>query len=185
MNVRGHIPRVLKAAAAVRSAVLGALVVLLVAVMTVVVLWQVIARMIDFSATWTEELSTYLLMWCGLIGAACAYGRKAHVGMEYFASLLNPRPRLRAALDLLINLLVAYFAVQVLCIGGIGYARNAFASGQLSPTMKNPFTGMPVAVGYLDLCLPISGFFFVTYCIEFFLRDLAGLAGSAARPGGA
>jgi len=147
-----------------RNKILGFFVIVIVAIMVITVLWQVFTRLVlRVPAVWTEESSTYMLMWCGIVGAAYAYGQKAHVGMEYFAYKLNTRHR--RMLEIVIALLVGYFALQVMLVGGINFVRNAFINHQISPTM-----GIPT--GYFYLCLPISAFFIVTYSIEFVFRDV-------------
>ena len=150
-----------------RNKILAFLVVTIVAIMVVTVLWQVFTRLVLKSpAVWTEESSTYMLMWCGIVGAAYAYGKKAHVGMEYFAYKLGTRHR--RILEILISIFVGYFAFQVMFIGGISFSRNAFVNRQTSPTM-----GIPV--GYLYLCLPLSAIFILSYSIEFIFEDVSFL----------
>ncbi len=147
-----------------RNKILGFFVVTIVSIMVVTVLWQVFTRLVLQSpAVWTEESSTYMLMWCGVVGAAYAYGLKAHIGMEYFAYKLNVRHR--RMLEIIIAILVGYFAFTVMLIGGMSFVRNAFVNHQTSPTM-----GIPT--GYLYLCLPISAFFIITYSIEFVFKDI-------------
>jgi TRAP-type C4-dicarboxylate transport system permease small subunit len=150
-----------------RKKVLAYFLIIIVSAMVVAVFWQVLTRIaFKAPAVWTEETSTYLLMWCGVIGAAYAYGEKAHVGMEYFAQKLNKKNGL--ILELIITLLIAYFSFQIFILGGINFVQNAFINGQTSPTMNIP-------TGYLYLCLPISGFFILTFCLEFFIEDLNSL----------
>lgn len=151
-----------------RTKGLGYFVMFIVAFMVLAVFWQVFTRLVMRSpAVWTEETSTYLLMWCGLVGASYAYGKGEHVGMEYFASKMNPL-QLRI-LNIAIQLLVAYFAYRILLVGGINLVRSTFTHNQVSPTMNIP-------TGYLYLCLPISGFFMLTYCVEFFVMDIIKLS---------
>ena len=150
-----------------RNRILGGFVVVIVTIMVITVLWQVFTRLVlRVPAVWTEESSTYMLMWCGIVGAAYAYGQKAHVGMEYFAHKLNARHR--RILEVVIAVFVGYFAFQVMLLGGISFVRNAFINHQTSPTM-----GVPT--GYLYLCLPISAFFIITYSIEFVFKDISFL----------
>jgi TRAP-type C4-dicarboxylate transport system permease small subunit len=151
-----------------RNKILGYFVILLVGVMVVTVLWQVFTRLVlRAPAVWTEESSTYMLMWCGVVGAAYAYGEKAHIGMEYFAHKLGTRQR--SMLEVVIAILVGFFAFKVMLIGGINFVRNAFVNHQTSPTMG-------ISTGYLYLCLPISAFFIITYSIEFIFKDISFLA---------
>ncbi|MFO7903343.1 MAG: TRAP transporter small permease [Pirellulaceae bacterium] len=151
-----------------RDHVLSWFLIFLVLIMVLTVIWQVFTRLVlRDPAVWTEESSTYMLMWCGLIGAAHAYGQHAHVGMEYFSQKLGPFSR--TVLELVITLLVGYFAVRVMIMGGINYARVALINEQETPTL-----GIPA--GYLNLCIPLSGVFFLSYCVEFFVRDTLRLA---------
>jgi TRAP-type C4-dicarboxylate transport system permease small subunit len=150
-----------------RNRILGCFVIVIVAIMVITVLWQVFTRLVlRVPAVWTEESSTYMLMWCGIVGAAYAYGQKAHVGMEYFAHKLSARHR--RILEVVIAIFVGYFAFQVMLVGGINFVRNAFVNHQTSPTM-----GIPT--GYLYLCLPISASFIITYSIEFVFKDMSFL----------
>ncbi len=156
-----------------RNKILGYFVISLVGIMVVTVLWQVFTRLVlRSSAVWTEETSTYMLMWCGVVGSAYAYGEKAHIGMEYFAYKLNARHR--RVLEVVIALLVGFFAFRVMLVGGMNFVRNAFVNHQTSPTM-----GIPT--GYLYLCLPISAFFIITYSIEFIFKDLLFLFGKGEK----
>ena len=141
--------------------------------MVITVLWQVFTRLVlRVPAVWTEESSTYMFMWCGVIGAAYAYGQKAHIGMEYFAYKLGVRHR--RMLEVVIAILVGFFALRVMMFGGINFVRNAFVNHQTSPTM-----GIPT--GYLYLCLPISAFFIITYSIEFIFKDISFLVSKGKR----
>jgi TRAP-type C4-dicarboxylate transport system permease small subunit len=156
-----------------RNKILGSFVITLVGIMVITVLWQVFTRLVlRAPAVWTEESSTYMLMWCGVIGAAYAYGEKAHIGMEYFAYKLGVRHR--RMLEVVIAVLVGFFAFKVMLIGGINFVRNAFVNHQTSPTMYIP-------VGYLYLCLPISAVFMITYSIEFIFKDISFLLGKGEK----
>jgi TRAP-type C4-dicarboxylate transport system permease small subunit len=159
--------KILKSLSKWRNLLLGYFLMLIVGVMLVTVLWQIFTRLVlRDPAVWTEESSTYMLVWCGIIGAAYAYGQKAHIGMEYFSQKLNPGHK--KILEILIAGLVGFFAFRVMMIGGINFVRNAFVNHQTSPTM-----GIPV--GYLYLCLPMSAFFIITYSVEFVFKDVLSL----------
>jgi TRAP-type C4-dicarboxylate transport system permease small subunit len=161
------VKRILKFLSDLRNKILGCFVISLVGIMVITVLWQVFTRLVlRAPAVWTEESSTYMLMWCGIVGAAYAYGEKAHIGMEYFAYKLNLKNR--RILEILISILVGFFAFRVMLIGGINFVRNAFVNHQTSPTM-----GIPV--GYLYLCLPISAVFIISYSVEFVFKDMSFL----------
>ncbi|MCK4296207.1 MAG: TRAP transporter small permease [Candidatus Marinimicrobia bacterium] len=159
----------LKIIAKWRDKTLGFFVMVIVSAMVLAVLWQVFTRLIlKNPAIWTEETSTILLMWTGILAASLAYGKKAHVSMEYFAQKLSFKKG--KILDLVITFLVAVFAFYVMLVGGIRYITIIFQTGQTSPTLG-------IKTGYFYLCLPISAFFILTYCIEFFVQDLLILSG--------
>lgn len=147
-----------------RDKTLEVFVMVIVSAMVLTVLWQVFTRLIlKNPAVWTEETSTILLMWTGILGASLAYGKKAHVSMEYFAQKLSYKNG--KILDLVITVLVAVFAFYVMLVGGIRYITNTFQTEQISPTLG-------IKTGYFYLCLPVSAFFILTYCTEFFIQDL-------------
>ncbi|MCK4447507.1 MAG: TRAP transporter small permease [Candidatus Marinimicrobia bacterium] len=159
----------LKIIAKCRDNTLRVFLMVIVLAMVLVVLWQVFTRLIlKNPAVWTEETSTILLMWTGILGASLAYGEKAHVSMEYFAQKLSFKKG--KILDLVITFLVAVFAFYVMLVGGIRYITITFQTGQTSPTLG-------IKTGYFYLCLPISAFFILTYCIEFFIQDFLILSG--------
>jgi TRAP-type C4-dicarboxylate transport system permease small subunit len=86
-------------------------VVLLMMVMTALVLLNVITRYgFQFSVTWAEELSRFVMIWVTYIGAGLALRQGNHVAFEYVQSLLPPRvvPWLRAAIAVAILVFLAY-----------------------------------------------------------------------------
>ncbi len=90
-----------------------ALVVVLMMVMTSLVLLNVVTRYgFQFSLTWAEELSRFMMIWVTYIGAGLALRQGNHVAFEYVQSLMPPRvvPWLRAAIALGILLFLAFLA---------------------------------------------------------------------------
>ena len=69
--------------------------VLVMGILVVDVVWQVITRFaLNNPSNWTEELATYLMIWVGLLGAAVALRRRAHLGIDFFTLKLDERKRL-------------------------------------------------------------------------------------------
>jgi TRAP-type transport system small permease protein len=69
-----------------------ALVVLLMMAMTALVLLNVVTRYgFQFSVTWAEELSRFLMIWVTYLGAGLALRQGNHVAFEYLQSLLPER----------------------------------------------------------------------------------------------
>ena len=53
------------------------------AMMVIVVTWQVISRYaLGDPSAWTEEVARMLLIWVGLLGGVYAYREKAHLGLD-------------------------------------------------------------------------------------------------------
>jgi len=66
--------------------------VLAVLVLVLDVLWGVFTRYAwGEQAKWSEELARFLLIWISLLGGAVAFGEKAHLGVDYFVGLMDPR----------------------------------------------------------------------------------------------
>jgi TRAP-type transport system small permease protein len=82
-------------------------------VMTSLVLLNVVTRYgFQFSVTWAEELSRFVMIWVTYIGAGLALRQGNHVAFEYMQSLLPPRtvPYVRALVAIGILVFLAYLA---------------------------------------------------------------------------
>jgi TRAP-type C4-dicarboxylate transport system permease small subunit len=91
-----------------------------------------------------------------LLGAAVAFGRGAHLGIDYFVGKLPPRGKL--ATEVLVFLSVAAFSFLVMIVGGVDLVASNLDLGQESPALR-------VKMGYVYLAMPISGFFLTLYAI--------------------
>jgi len=159
-------------------------VILLMGTLVLDVLWGIISRMsgtfvvwlagkgIDAwawiprgQAKWTEELAIYLLIWVSLLGSSVAFAAKAHLGVDYLTSKLDEQAA--RMMEVLVNLLVAFFALSAFIWGGWVLVSETLASGQLSPVMNVP-------VGYVYLVLPISGLFMLIFAFESIVEILTG-----------
>lgn len=128
------------------------------------VTWQVVTRyVLKNPSSWTEEVATYLVMWVGLLGAAVALNRGAHLGIDYFVAKLTPKKRLVA--QSFVFFTIFSFSLLVLLIGGIQLVVDTLQLGQTTPA-----TG--IKVGYWYLSIPISGFFISIYSFEFFINTI-------------
>lgn len=146
---------------------LEVLIVLLVVMLVLVVLWGVVSRFaVNFGMTpslWTEEFARLSLIWVTFIGAAVGFARHEHLGLDYFANLLDPAARL--ALACVGEVVVILFAAIALVYGGLVLVQETLAAGQLTAALQ-------VKMGYVYLAAPIAG-----VCIILFsLRRLLALA---------
>ena len=127
--------------------ILGAVLITMLAVMTLDVLWGVFTRyVLADQASWSEELARFLLIWIGVLGAAYASGQRMHLSIDLLAS----KPvRLIAALIIL-------FALAVFVVGGTQLVLLTAQLGQTSPAL-----GLPMSLVYA--VVPISGLLIIFY----------------------
>jgi len=137
------------------------------AILTIDVTWQVITRFIlKNPSNWTEELATNLMIWVGLLGAAVALNRGAHLGIDYFVGKLSEKKRL--IVEVFVYTMVTLFSVFVMIGGGIRLTIITFMFGQVSPALNLP-------MGYVYLSVPIAGLFLSIYSIEFLIESIQRL----------
>ena len=115
--------------------------------------------------SWTEEVAINLLMWVSLLGAAVAYGTKSHLGVDYFVSKLHPIAR--AISEVIVNLVVGFFACVILIGGGYVLVSETLSGGGLLPALQ-------IKIGYMYLAVPISGLFILLFCIENIVEIVSG-----------
>lgn len=136
---------------------LAGLLVFLMAVMVVVVSWQVFTRYVLASpSTWTSELATFLLIWISLLGAAYALRMKAHLGVELLERSLRGSSRIMHAY--VVYLSVILFAFFVFVYGGTRLVYITLQLEQASAVLQIP-------MGYVYLVLPLSGLLMIYYTV--------------------
>ncbi|MFT6867612.1 MAG: TRAP-type C4-dicarboxylate transport system permease small subunit [Cyclobacteriaceae bacterium] len=134
--------------------------VVLMAVMVINVLWQVASRYIlGDPSLFTDELANFLLIWVGLLGAAYAAGKKAHLAIDILPNKLYGRRKFY--LEVLISLLTLFFAITVMVIGGSRLVYLTLSLEQLSATLRVP-------LGYVYMVIPVSGLLIVFYTLSDF-----------------
>ena len=125
--------------------------------------WQVITRFIlPEPSSYTEEVARFLLMWIGLLGAAYAYRKKMHLGIDIISEKLQGRAKY--VTTLFVYFLTLLVAIAVLIVGGMNLVLLTLELNQLSSSL-----GLPMGLVYL--CLPLSGFLIVLYTVEMLLID--------------
>lgn len=121
------------------------------------VLWGVASRFLLASqSSWTEELARYLLIWVGLLGACLAFEKRAHLGIDYFVGKFHPAGQQLLRVGAL--LVVLFFAVAVLLVGGWKLVTSTLALGQETPALG-------FRKGWVYLAVPISGVFTVLFTL--------------------
>ena len=125
--------------------------------------WQVITRFIlPEPSSYTEEVARFLLMWIGLLGAAYAYRKKMHLGIDIISEKLQGRAKY--VTTLFVYFLTLLVAIAVLIVGGMNLVLLTLELNKFSSSL-----GLPM--GLIYLCLPLSGFLIVLYTLEMLLID--------------
>lgn len=135
--------------------------------LVVCVVWQVFSRyVLNQPSTLTDELARFLMIWVGLLGAAYTVGAQRHLAIDLLAMTLKPRKK--AALGVLINLLIFIFSGAVIVTGGLKLIDKTLTTAQVSAAMQIP-------MGYVYLILPLSGVIIMFYALFFITSGLHGL----------
>lgn len=131
--------------------------IIMVAVLTLDVLWGIFTRFVmGHQASFTDELARSLLVWVSMVGAALAFGTKAHLGVDYFVNKLHPEAR--KLNSIIVQVVTLAFALVVLVIGGWG-----LSMGQMSQQLPT----MPwLSRGLVYISVPISGAFIILFTVE-------------------
>ncbi len=162
-DLREH-QRVLSIIAGKVNRAVGYVLITMMSAMVLDVTWQVFSRFVLASPSqFTEELAGFLLVWIGLLGAASAFFTRSHLGIDVLTRKL--RGTSRRTVEVLVNSLVAAFAILVMVIGGLRLVRLTFTLEQISPDLG-------LAMGYVYLVLPISGTLIAGYALVFAVQAL-------------
>jgi TRAP-type C4-dicarboxylate transport system permease small subunit len=102
----------------------------------------------------TEEGSRLAIIWLSLLGTAYACGRLEHMAYTMFPEKLRDEKLLAHMRS--VAVIVLLFAVSVMCYGGGRLVLRALQLEQRSATLALP-------MGYVYLCIPLSGLLIVFY----------------------
>lgn len=131
-------------------------------IMTFSVIWQVLSRYIfNISASFTEELARFCLMWLAILGAAYMTGQRAHISIDYLFNKFSPSNQKR--IDYAIEVLIILFSLAVLLIGGAYLMYMTFYLNQKSPALQVP-------LGAVYSVLPLSGVLIIYYSIRHLIQ---------------
>lgn len=141
---------------------LEAVLVLLFFTLFVCVIVQVFTRyVLNDPAIFTEEASRFAIIWLSLLGTAYACGRLEHMAYTMFPDKLKDAKLLAHMRS--VAIIVLLFALSVMFYGGGRLVLRALQFNQLSATLALP-------MGYVYLCIPISGLLIVFYQILIIAR---------------
>jgi TRAP-type C4-dicarboxylate transport system permease small subunit len=148
--------------------VLAAVSIGLFVVLLVVVCWQVLSRQVlQTPAAWTEETARYLFVILALLSASLVFSERGHIAVEILVARFPAR--VQKAIAVLVELIVIFFALYVLVLGGYRVAENSWNQG---------LSAIPVSVGQMYLVLPLAGVLITFYS----LCHLRGLMRGTTEP---
>jgi TRAP-type C4-dicarboxylate transport system permease small subunit len=133
-------------------------------VLLVVVCWQVLTRQVlETPAAWTEEAARYLFVILAMLSASLVFSERGHIAVEILMARFPVRAQKLVAV--LVELIVIFFALYVLVLGGYRVAENSWNQG---------LSSIPVSVGQMYLVLPLAGLLITFYSICHLLGLLRG-----------
>jgi TRAP-type C4-dicarboxylate transport system permease small subunit len=137
--------------------VLRGLVTSCMALMVVVVTWQVVSRYaMGDPSPWTEEVARMLLIWVGLLGGVYAYREKAHLGLDLLYQKVGNIGKRR--LEIITDVSCGLFALAVLVVGGGSLV-------QLTWELKQTTAVLGIPMAWVYSVLPLSGVLIVFYSL--------------------
>ncbi len=106
---------------------------------------QVVFRFFFTALTWSEELSSFLLVWVSLLGMAVGFKRGSHIAVTFLLEQLGPS--VRKGVQLFIALLGLGFFGIVFCFGWVMMDTEA---SQVTPAMG-------LSMRWIYLMYPLTG----------------------------
>ena len=143
----------------------------LLAIMTLVILIQVVSRYVfNSSIAWSEELSKSLMVWTAFLVAPWAFRHGANVSIDIFAEALPFR--VRAALALAITALTLWI-LSVFFIESLSFVARG---------MQSRSATLPVPTGVFYLIAPAGLGAMILVGVERLLNEIAEFLSGAADP---
>ncbi|AFL85598.1 TRAP-type C4-dicarboxylate transport system, small permease component [Belliella baltica DSM 15883] len=137
--------------------IIGWLLIFLMGSMVLNVTWQVLSRYIfQNPSSFTDELSRYMLIWLGMLGAAYVAGKNQHLAIDIVLRKLEGKAKMK--LQILINVLIMVFAIAAMILGGSNLVYITYLLGQKSATLQIP-------LAYIYSIIPASGLLVLYYQI--------------------
>lgn len=132
--------------------------VLLMAVMSILGVFQVVGRLVGVVPSWTEEAIRFLFIWASCVGAAIGIKEHIHIGIDILVNLLPFVAR--KVIDIVVQLGLIAFDVFIIKFGFDMVARTMT---QASPALRLP-------MAYVYLAVPVMGILGLYYSISEIVR---------------
>ncbi|MEC8903217.1 MAG: TRAP transporter small permease [Pseudomonadota bacterium] len=138
------------------KALAGTLIIAMVSILLTVI-WQVVSRyVLKDPASVTEELSRFILIWIGILGAAYAYRQNAHLGFNLIVE--RQSRKVKRLLLTCVEVIVIIFCVLVMVCGGAELVSLTLELEQISAALG-------VKMGFIYSVLPLSGGLIIAYAL--------------------
>lgn len=151
-----------RTAAFVDRAVQGAVVLLMLGMVAIIGVQVFCRYVLNDSLFWSEELGRLCLVWLTFLGAATAYRRGAHIGVDMLTARLPQVPR-KCAAALAVIVCLAFFGVMVV----YGWKFMGFIKFQTTAAL-----GLPKH--YAFAVVPASGAVMLLHGVNALVRELTG-----------
>lgn len=135
-------------------------------VFIIVVIVQIIARYLEVSVLWTEEIAVFSFVWAVFMGASIMVRKEAHFSFDFLKTKLTGVKK--NILDLIIDILMLGFTVYMLIYGKIIMMTFWNYNWYSLPNFK---------MGYVWAVIPIAATFMSIYKIEHILSRITALKG--------
>lgn len=134
------------------------LLVILLGIMVLNVTWQVVSRYVfQAPSSFTDELSRYMLIWLGMLGAAYVAGKNEHLAIDILPQKLTGKGKMRVLI--FIHIVIVAFVIPVMILGGGNLVYITFVLEQKSATLQVP-------LAYVYAIIPLSGILILYYQIS-------------------
>src|SRR5690554_3923943 len=134
------------------------LLVVILGIMVLNVTWQVVSRyVLQSPSSFTDELSRYMLIWLGMLGAAYVAGKDEHLAIDILPQKLTGKAKTR--LLIFIHIIILAFVLPVMILGGGNLVYITFVLEQKSATLQVP-------LAYVYSIIPLSGILIFYYQIS-------------------
>ena len=138
--------------------------VLLVAAISILGMYQVVGRLLGHVPAWVEEMIRFLFVWASCVGAAVGVKEHIHIGIDVLTNLL---PKLGQRI-------VAIIVQVILC--GFDVFLIKFGVNLVNQTMKQHSAGLQIPMGYVYWAIPVLGGLGIFYSVREIVRLAKGEA---------
>ena len=138
--------------------------VLLVAAISILGMYQVVGRLLGHVPAWVEELIRFLFVWASCVGPAVGVKEHIHIGIDVLVNLL---PQIGQRI-------IAIVVQVILC--GFDVFLIKFGINLVNQTMKQPSAGLQIPMGYVYWAIPVLGGLGIFYSVREIVRLAKGEA---------